>query len=154
MLYGNEIATPSARNDIEKGARNDTKGLSLRGVPSAREGTRRSNLVKVTEVWTAKNFELFLDNDRIESKPNPYGFIPFIIFPNLREPKQFWGTSDIPSIKQPQRELNRAVSQLSRILELSGNPIAVLENIGSSEDIQVQPGAVWTIPEDAKAYLL
>jgi len=108
----------------------------------------------VTELWTAKDFELFLDNDRIESKPNPYGFIPFIIFPNLREPKQFWGTSDIPSVKQPQRELNRAVSQLSRILELSGNPIAVLENIGESEDIQVQPGAVWTIPEDAKAYLL
>jgi len=108
----------------------------------------------VTELWTAKDFELFLDSDRIQSKPNPYGFIPFIIFPNLREPKQFWGTSDIPSLKQPQRELNRAVSQLSRILELSGNPIAVLENIGSSEDIQVQPGAVWTIPEDAKAYLL
>jgi len=108
----------------------------------------------VTELWTAKDFELFLDNDRIESKPNPYGFIPFIIFPNLREPKQFWGTSDIPSVIQPQRELNRAVSQLSRILELSGNPIAVLENIGSLEDIQVKPGAVWTIPEDAKAYLL
>jgi len=108
----------------------------------------------ITELWTSKDFELFLDNARIESKPNPYGFIPFIIFPNLREPKQFWGTSDIPSIKQPQRELNRAVSQLSRILELSGNPIAVLENVGESEDIQVQPGAVWTIPEDAKAYLL
>jgi len=108
----------------------------------------------VTELWTAKDFELFLDNDRIESKPNPYGFIPFIIFPNLREPKQFWGTSDIPSVIQPQRELNRAVSQLSRILELSGNPIAVLENVGESEDIQVKPGAVWTIPEDAKAYLL
>jgi len=108
----------------------------------------------ITELWTSKDFELFLDNHRIQSKPNPYGFIPFIIFPNLREPKQFWGTSDIPSIKQPQRELNRAVSQLSRILELSGNPIAVLENIGEAEDIQVQPGAVWTIPEDAKAYLL
>jgi len=108
----------------------------------------------VTELWTNKDFELFLDNDRIQTKPNPYGFIPFIIFPNLREPKQFWGTSDIPSVKQPQRELNRAVSQLSRILELSGNPIAVLENVGESEDIQVQPGAVWTIPEDAKAYLL
>jgi len=46
------------------------------------------------------------------------------------------------------------LSQLSRILELSGNPIAVLENISSAEDIKVQPGALWTIPEDAKAYLL
>jgi len=108
----------------------------------------------ITEVWTAKDFELYLDNDLMGSKPNPYGFIPFVIFPNLREPKKFWGTSDIPSLIQPQRELNRALSQLSRILELSGNPIAVLENVASSEDIKVQPGALWTIPEDAKAYLL
>jgi hypothetical protein len=108
----------------------------------------------ITELWTAKNFELYLDSDFMESKPNPYGFIPFVIFPNLREPKKFWGTSDIPSMIQPQRELNRALSQLSRILELSGNPIAVLENIASAEDIKVQPGALWTIPEDAKAYLL
>jgi len=108
----------------------------------------------VTEVWTVKTFDLFLDNDSMESKPNPYGFIPFVIFPNLREPKKFWGSSDIPSLVQPQRELNRALSQLSRILELSGNPIAVLENIASAEDIKVQPGALWTIPEDAKAYLL
>ena len=108
----------------------------------------------IIEVWTAKTFDLFLDSDPIESKPNPYGFIPFVIFPNLREPKKFWGASDIPAVIQAQRELNRALSQLSRILELSGNPIAVLENVGSAEDIHVQPGAVWTLPEDAKAYLL
>jgi hypothetical protein len=108
----------------------------------------------ITEVWTARDFELYLDSDLMESKLNPYGFIPFVILPNLREPKKFWGSSDIPALIQPQRELNRALSQLSRILELSGNPIAVLENIASAEDIKVQPGALWTIPEDAKAYLL
>jgi len=108
----------------------------------------------MAELWTAKDFSLYLDDALIESKPNPYGFIPFIIFPNIKKPKQFWGESDIPIIVMPQRELNRALSQLSRILELSGNPIAVLENIASAEDIKVQPGALWTIPEDAKAYLL
>ena len=108
----------------------------------------------VTEAWTDTDFDLFVDTELIDSRPNPYGFIPFIIFPNTRDPKHFWGVSDIPVIVQPQRELNRALSQLSRILELSGNPIAVLENIASAEDIKVQPGALWTIPEDAKAYLL
>ena len=108
----------------------------------------------ITELWTDTTFDLYLDNDLIESQSNPYGFIPFLIFPNLRDPKHFWGQSDIPILMQPQRELNRALSQLSRILELSGNPIAVLENIASAEDIKVQPGALWTIPEDAKAYLL
>ena len=108
----------------------------------------------IVEVWTDRDFELYLDNALLESKPNPYGFIPFIIFPNLREPKKFWGVSDLPQIIESQRELNRAMSQLSRILELSGNPIAVLENVEESEDIAIRPGAVWNIPEDAKAYLL
>jgi len=129
--------------------------MLYRGViaSEAKQSQGRDRIV-LTEVWTAKTFDLFLDNDLMESKPNPYGFIPFVLFPNLREPKKFWGTSDIPALIQPQRELNRALSQLSRILELSGNPIAVLENIASAEDIKVQPGALWTIPEDAKAYLL
>jgi hypothetical protein len=108
----------------------------------------------VVEVWTEQDFELYLDNALIERKPNPYGFIPFIIYPNLREPKKFWGVSDLPQVMESQRELNRAMSQLSRILELSGNPIAVLENVEESEDIAIRPGAVWNIPEDAKAYLL
>jgi len=108
----------------------------------------------ITEVWTDKEFTLFLDADVLETKPNPYGFIPFVIFPNVRQPKHFWGTSDIPALKQAQRELNRALTQLSRILEVSGNPIAVLEGVDSSEEIKVAPGQVWTIPEEAKAYLL
>ncbi|MCJ7605800.1 MAG: phage portal protein [Dehalococcoidales bacterium] len=108
----------------------------------------------VTEVWTERDFQLYLENALIDAKPNPYGFIPFIIYPNLREPKTFWGVSDLLPIMESQRELNRAMSQLSRILELSGNPIAVLENVEESEDIAVKPGAVWSIPEDAKAYLL
>ena len=110
--------------------------------------------VTIVEVWTQDSFELYIDNALYEKKANPYGFIPFVIFPNVRQPKQFWGLSDIPPLMESQRELNRALSQLSRILELSGNPIAVLENIESAEEIKVQPGAVWTIPEDAKAYLL
>ncbi len=108
----------------------------------------------VVEVWTARDFELWVDEVQIEKKPNSYGFIPFIIYPNLREPKKSWGMSDLVQIRETQCELNRAMSQLSRILELSGNPIAVLENVEQSEDIAVSPGAVWNVPEDAKAYLL
>ena len=114
----------------------------------------KSKTATVVELWTDQDFEVYLDNIRLEAKPNPYGFIPFVIYPNLREPKKFWGVSDLPQIMESQRELNRAMSQLSRILELSGNPIAVLENVEESEDIAIKPGAVWNIPEDAKAYLL
>ena len=108
----------------------------------------------VVEAWTDQTFHLWVDNALVEEKPNPYGAIPFILFPNLREPKRFWGVSDIPALVEPARELNRALSQLSLILELSGNPIAVLENVEEASDIAVQPGAVWELPERARAYLL
>jgi len=109
---------------------------------------------EVAEAWTGETFELWIEGRRIFRRANPYSFIPFIIFPNLREAKSFWGISDIAGLVEPQAELNRALSQLSYILELSGNPIAVLENVERAEGIAVDPGAVWTLPEDARAYLL
>jgi len=125
----------------------------LYGIKSPSRLGRRAPAT-VVEVWTEPDFELWIDGAPWEQKPNPYGFIPFVIYPNLREPKKFWGISDIPSLREPAQELNRALSQLSMILELSGNPIAVLENVEESRDIAVQPGAVWELPEKAKAYLL
>ncbi len=128
--------------------------LSADMVESRYKVKPKSKIASLIEVWTAQDFELWIDGTPAERKPNPYGFIPFVIYPNLKEPKKFWGISDLFQIMEPQRELNRATSQLSKILELSGNPIAVLENVEESEDIAVTPGAVWNIPEDAKAYLL
>jgi len=137
LLYGGTVARSERRN----GAR------SVTPIAGRKQHT-------VVEVWTGEQFELWFDGAVIESKPNPYGFIPFVIYPNLREPKQFWGVSDIDAVRESVRELNRALSQLSMILELSGNPVAVLENVTEAQDIAVQPGAVWELPERARAYLL
>ena len=121
-------------------------------LPGASRARRTEHTV--VEVWTDAEFELWIDGAPFETRENPYGFIPFVIYPNVREPKQFWGVSDLVALKEPLRELNRAMSQLSLILELSGNPIAVLENVTEAQDIAVAPGAVWEIPEKARAYLL
>jgi len=112
--------------------------------------------IYLTELWTAKQFQLYVDDDLAQDKPNPYGFIPFVLFPNLRAPKKFWGTSDVPALMQPQRELNRAMSQLSRILEFSGNPIAVFENWPENrdQDAKVAPGQNLYLYEGEKAYVL
>jgi hypothetical protein len=61
----------------------------------------RSKSCAITEVWTDEIFELWCDNAAVERKPNPYGAIPFIIFPNLRQPKRCWGLSDIPQLMSP-----------------------------------------------------
>jgi len=123
------------------------EGPGLDTVPTKAQHT-------IVEVWTAESFAVWIDGALVEEAPNPYGFIPFVIYPNVRRPKHFWGVSDLEQLKEPLRELNRTMSQLSTILELSGNPIAVLENVTEAQDIAVQPGAVWEIPEKARAYLL
>src|SRR5207245_1241604 len=101
--------------------------------------TKRSEHT-IVEVWTDTDFELWIDGAPFESRENPYGFIPFVIYPNVREPKQFWGVSDLVALKEPLRELNRALSQLSLILELSGIPRAVLENVTAAKELAVHPG--------------
>jgi hypothetical protein len=126
---------------------------ALHGVRAPQRALRPQEAA-VTEVWTAQAFQLWVDESLVRDEPNPYGFIPFVIYPNIRAPKQFWGVSDVPALMEPARELNRALSQLSMILELSGNPIAVLENVDQAQDIAVRPGAVWEVPERARAYLL
>lgn len=115
---------------------------------------RAGNDELTTEYWTPERLELWQGNELAEGLANPYGFIPFVIFPNLREPKQAWGSSDIPPLVESNRELNRAYSQLSLILELSGNPIAVLEGVTQANDVVVEPGAIWELPEKAHAFVL
>jgi hypothetical protein len=126
---------------------------ALYGVTANAAGGRERG-VTVIEEWTEETFALWVDGRPHERRPNPYGLIPFVIYPNLREAKAFWGISDLAMIEEPAKELNRALSQLSLILEMSGNPIAVLENVTESSGIAVAPGAVWELPPDARAYLL
>ncbi|ADJ25507.1 phage portal protein, SPP1 [Dehalogenimonas lykanthroporepellens BL-DC-9] len=109
---------------------------------------------EVTEHWTADSYRVECGSAVVAGGDNPWRFIPYLVFPNLPRPKSSWGMSDLENLTGPQLELERALSQLSRILELSGNPIAVLENVEESSDIAVAPGAVWHLPEEARAYLL
>ena len=108
----------------------------------------------ITEIWTPTTLEIYRDGDLQARLPNPYGFIPYVIFPNLRVPKEPWGQSDLADLLAVNRDLNSRMSILSHILEVSGNPIAVLENVTDSTGIKVGPGRLWELPKDARAYLL
>ena len=85
---------------------------------------------------------------------NPYGWIPYVIYPNLARPHEFWGASDLEDLIDVCRELNRRMTTISRILEVAGYPITVLENVTGSEGIRAEAGAVWELPEASRAYLL
>src|SRR3990170_3594878 len=116
----------------------------------------RDKTAEITEDWTDKALDIWIDGGPVPalSQVNPYGLIPFVIYPNAQVPKRWWGESDVIPLKEIAQEFNRQMTRVSNIMELSGFPIAVLENVDSTQDIAAQPGAVWELPEGAKAYLL
>jgi hypothetical protein len=110
--------------------------------------------VVIQERWTDSRLVITADKVVVIDATNPYGFIPYVIFPNMARPRRCWGLSDLEDIISINSEFNIRVSTLSMLLQMSGNPVLVLENIDSTEGIRVGPGAIWTIPQDAKASLL
>lgn len=110
--------------------------------------------VTVVEEWSDATYRVLVDDVPVHDGPNPYGFIPYIIFPNTPRPHEFWGVSDLADILEVNRALDRRLSILAQILELSGNPVTVLENVTGAQGVNVAPGALWELPENSKAYLL
>ncbi len=124
---------------------------ALLGVVAPAAGSAR---VTVVEDWTPERLVLEAGGQVIRDGPNPYGWIPYVVFPNAPKPHELWGESDLADLLDVCRELNRRMTVLSKILQVSGNPIVVLENVSGSQGIRADEGAVWELPEDSKAYLL
>ena len=108
----------------------------------------------VVEAWTPERWRVTVAGQTVHDGANPYGWIPYVALANDPRPHAFWGQSDLADLYDVCRELNVRLSTIARVLELSGAPIAVLENVDGSEGIAVRPGATWELPEGARAYLL
>jgi len=116
----------------------------------------RDKTAEIIEDWTDATLDIWIDGGPTPTltQVNPYALIPLVIYPNNQVPKRWWGESDVLPLQEIAQELNRQMTRVSNILELSGFPIAVLENVDEATDIAAVPGAVWELPREAKAYLL
>jgi hypothetical protein len=110
--------------------------------------------IQVVEDWTVDRLRIELNGQVVSDQENPYGRIPYVLFPNLGKPHELWGESDLVDLMDVCREINRRMTVISRILQVSGNPIVVLENVSGSDGIRADEGAIWELPEDSRAYLL
>lgn len=108
----------------------------------------------VIETWTNDRWTVEVAGQRLRDEANPYGWIPYVIASNNQRPHRFWGESDLVDLIDVCRQLNSRMSVLAKVLEMSGAPIAVLENVEESEAIRIGPGAKWELPAGARAYLL
>ena len=108
----------------------------------------------IIEDWRDDTLDLWIDQELVDQLINPYGFIPFVIYPNEEIPKQWNGESDVLPLTEIAEEINAQYTRLSNILELSGNPIAILEGVDKVAGIEATPGAIWAVPQGAKADVL
>lgn len=134
--------------------------LHERDLPALFEGqvvvspsAARSGVHLITEEWTRDTLRYWVGNEPGELQPNPYGFIPYSLFPNLRLPGRTWGTGDPERLAAIQDQINFEGTDTDTIAALQGAIIA-LEGVEGTTDIAVRPGAIWELPPDAKAYTL
>lgn len=109
---------------------------------------------QVIEDWTDDTLTVWVDQLPQFMSVNPYGLIPFNVFPNEQVPKRWNGISDVQPLMETAEELNSQATRISNILELSGNPIAILSGVEEAVNIEAIPGAVWTLPTGAKGDVL
>lgn len=110
--------------------------------------------VEIVEEWTADTYRLWQAGKLVQDKPNPFGFIPYVIVPNSPRPGQFWGESDFVDLWPLAAEINLSTSVFATVVEYSGAPVVVVDGGSDTKNLRVGPGQLWDLPANSKAYLL
>jgi hypothetical protein len=112
------------------------------------EGTRQ--VFTYTEILTDDIIEEYINDELIDSRPNPLGTIPVIHIPNVRVSGSPWGLSDCYDIIPINRTYNEVSTDIADIVNYHAAPVTVI--IGAKAN-QLEKGAnkVWGgLPKDAR----
>ena len=112
------------------------------------EGTRQ--VFTYTEILTDDVIEEYINDELIDSRPNPLGVIPIVHIPNVRISGSPWGLSDCHDIIPINRTYNEVSTDIADIVNYHAAPVTVI--IGAKTS-QLEKGAnkVWGgLPKDAK----
>lgn len=116
------------------------------------EGTRQ--VMTYTEILTDDIVEEYLNDELIDSRPNPLGVIPVIHIPNMPVSGSPWGISDCQDIISINRQFNEISTDVADIINYHAAPVTVITGAKAS---QLEKGAkkVWAgLPKDASVFNL
>ena len=112
------------------------------------EGTRQ--VFTYTEILTDDIIEEYINDELIDSRPNPLGIIPVVHIANVRVSGSPWGLSDCHDIIPINRTYNEVATDIADIVNYHAAPVTVI--IGAKAS-QLEKGAnkVWGgLPKDAR----
>jgi hypothetical protein len=116
------------------------------------EGTRQ--VFTYTEILTDDIIEEYINDELIDSRPNPLGLIPVVHIPNIPVSGSPWGLSDAHDIISLNRSYNEISTDVADIINYHAAPITVIVGAKASN---LEKGAkkVWGgLPKDAQVFNL
>lgn len=116
------------------------------------EGTRQ--VFTYTEILTDDVIEEYINDELIDSRPNPLGVIPVVHIPNIPVSGSPWGLSDAHDIITINRSYNEISTDIADIINYHAAPVTVIVGAKASN---LEKGAkkVWGgLPKDAQVFNL
>lgn len=116
------------------------------------EGTRQ--VYTYTEIMTDNVIEEYINDELIDSRPNPLGIIPVVHIPNTRVSGSPWGLSDCHDVIGLNRNFNEVATDIADIINYHAAPVTVIVGAKTSQ-LEKGPRKVWGgLPKDAKVFNL
>jgi hypothetical protein len=116
------------------------------------EGTRQ--VFTYTEILTDDIIEEYINDELIDSRPNPLGLIPVVHIPNIPVSGSPWGLADAHDIITINRSYNEISTDIADIINYHAAPVTVIVGAKASN---LEKGAkkVWGgLPKDAQVFNL
>ena len=116
------------------------------------EGTRQ--VYTYTEILTDDMIEEYINDELIDSRPNPLGLIPVVHIPNVLISGSPWGLSDCHDIIVLNRNYNEVATDIADIINYHAAPVTVITGAKAS-NLEKGPKKVWGgLPKDAQVFNL
>lgn len=107
---------------------------------------RTGDIVSVWEHWTPQEHSRWADDVLLQRVENPFGFIPFVIIPNVAPSDEFYGRADTDGVKYLIKELNTVMADTGDAINYYAHPIPVIIDAAKGvENLALGPGQVWDI---------
>jgi hypothetical protein len=118
--------------------------LKYRFWATSPEGTRMVNTY--VEILTDQYIEEYINDELIDRRPNPLGFIPVVHIPNKPVAASPWGLSDIIDIIPLNRTFNELATDILDIINYHVAPVTIITGAKASS-LEMGANKVWAIPQ-------
>ena len=116
------------------------------------EGTRQ--VFTYTEILTDDIIEEYINDELIDSRPNPLGVVPVIHIPNIPVAGSPWGLADCHDIITINRAYNEISTDVADIINYHAAPVTVIVGAKAS-NLEKGPKKVWGgLPKDSQVFNL